>query len=297
MKKLLKYLGLTLLAVICIDLALRPAFNYLFTNPPASVRATMTHRFNREQSDVLILGASRASHHYNCQLIIDSLGVTCFNAGHDGQPIYNQYLNLLRSLQNGPVHTVLLDLSSAQLCRKWMTERTEPLLPYYWSDDSVRAIIDHVSDRTLPPSVLYCSSLVQFNSQLHQFMQYFSSAPAADTLHGYEPLPYTGSEFRYTPAAVTDLDLDPRGEDYLLRMATLCGERGIRFYVVVSPSLDDLSMFTDYLHRFCAEHQIQVLDYSTDERFRSDLSLWKDGAHMNARGADLFTAELLPRLR
>ena len=63
MKRLLKYIGITLLAVICIDVALRPAFNHLFANPPASVRSTMTHRFHPEQSDVLILGASRASRH------------------------------------------------------------------------------------------------------------------------------------------------------------------------------------------------------------------------------------------
>lgn len=295
MKRLLKYLGITLLAVICIDVALRPAFNHLFANPPASVRSTMTHRFNSEQSDVLILGASRASRHYNCQLIIDSLGVTCFNAGHDGQPIYNQYLNLLRSLENGPVRTVLLDLSSAQLCSKWITERTEPLVPYYWTDDNVRAVIDHVSDRAVPPSVLYCSSMVQFNSQLHQFLQYFGSKTESN-IHGYAPLPYTGAEFSFKPTAVTDLDIDPRGEDYLRRMAQICSDRNVDFYVVVSPSLDDLSLFTDYLRRFCAEHHIAMLDYSSDARYRSDLRLWKDGAHMNSRGADLFTAELLPLL-
>ena len=37
--------------------------------------------------DVLIFGSSRAIHHYNPQIITDSLGLTCYNCGQDGNGI------------------------------------------------------------------------------------------------------------------------------------------------------------------------------------------------------------------
>ena len=43
------------------------------------------------KEDVILMGSSRASHHYVTQIITDSLGLICFNAGQDGNGIIMQY--------------------------------------------------------------------------------------------------------------------------------------------------------------------------------------------------------------
>ena len=43
--------------------------------------------FFKREADVLILGPSTANHHYDCRIIEDSFGMTCYNAGRDGQNI------------------------------------------------------------------------------------------------------------------------------------------------------------------------------------------------------------------
>ena len=46
---------------------------------------------NKVVADIVILGSSRASHHYVPHIITDSLGLTCVNLGEDGQGILYNY--------------------------------------------------------------------------------------------------------------------------------------------------------------------------------------------------------------
>ena len=56
-----------------------------------------------EQSndETLIMGSSRAAHHYVPQIFEDSLGMSCYNAGSDGQCIYYHYTLLASMLERG----------------------------------------------------------------------------------------------------------------------------------------------------------------------------------------------------
>lgn len=298
MKTFLKYILFTLLGVVVLDLICRPLFVYIYDNPPkgSTIESDLSYIFNKEQSDILILGASRASRHYNCQMFIDSLGKTCFNAGHDGQPIYNQYLDLLKSIENGKVETVFLDISSAQLSDKWIKERMLPLVPYYWKNDSVRSIIDNVSDRTIPPHVLYCSSLIQYNSLWHKLPQLIKPR-SHNAIHGYMPLPYNGEEFHYTQRLKDDLAPNDKAIDYLSRIVETCEVNNISLYLIVSPSLNDFSPFISFMSEWCAKNNVSLLDYSIYPPCFNDPYLWKDKSHMNCKGADIFTAELIRFLR
>ena len=47
--------------------------------------------FSGVRSDVIILGSSRAIHHYDPQILSDTLGLTCYNCGEDGMGILLMY--------------------------------------------------------------------------------------------------------------------------------------------------------------------------------------------------------------
>lgn len=298
MKKFIKYLVLTLLGIVVLDLANRVLFTYVFNNPPenSTTKNNLSYIFNQKQSDILILGASRASHHYNPQIFIDSLGKTCFNAGQDGQPIYNQYLNLLRSLENGHVETVFLDLSPGQVTDKWIKERMEPLVPYYWKNDSVKAVIEYVSERDLFTDLLYLSSFVQYNSQAHVLLEYLHPTYNTQKL-GYVPLPYKGKEFKYRKGGGEGFKMNEKALDYLIRINKVCKEKDIDLYIVASPILIPFPSFVSYISNFCQKYHIKFLDYSSRKKYTDDLRLWKDASHMNCNGADMFTEELISVLK
>lgn len=67
----------------------------IFGNMQASMAKGRTgveyHVCKTLDEDVLIMGSSRASHHYVPQILEDSLGLSCFNGGQDGNGIVMQY--------------------------------------------------------------------------------------------------------------------------------------------------------------------------------------------------------------
>ena len=63
------------------------------------------------QDELMILGSSRAAHHYVPQIFGDSLGMSCYNAGSDGMCIYYHYGILASRIQRGcPPKMVILEV-------------------------------------------------------------------------------------------------------------------------------------------------------------------------------------------
>ena len=58
--------------------------------------------------DLLIMGSSRAAHHYVPQILEDSLGMTCYNAGSDGECIYYHYCLLASMIERGHTPKVVV---------------------------------------------------------------------------------------------------------------------------------------------------------------------------------------------
>jgi len=292
MKNFLKYIMWTLLIFVVADLANRAFFTYIFANPPqhSKMRSDLSYVLNEEQSDILILGASTASHHYNTQMIMDSLGKTCYNAGQDGQPIYNQYLNLLRALQNGKVETVILNLGPAQITDPWMSDRVYPLAPYYWKNDSVRSVVDNVSKCGKNSKYLYLSSFLQYNSHTHVVLEFLNPRYESQN-HGYVPIPYSGKPFEFTPGGSDQFEIHEKALAYLLKMKEVCEVNHTQFDIVLCPCLNYMNMseFREYVSCFCHQQGISCFDYTDSKEFVQNAFLWKDGLHMNEKGADAFT--------
>jgi hypothetical protein len=300
MKIFIKYLLILLVGIVVLDFANRALFSYVFSHLPAhsKIRSDFSYVLNEEQSDVLILGSSRASHHYNPQIFIDSLHKTCFNAGQDGQPIYNQYLNLLRAFELGNVDTVILDLCSAQLTDMWINERIKPLTPLYWKNDTARAIVDEISEYGSWTKFLYLSSFIQYSSRAYVLFEYIQPRYTSQE-HGYVPIPYSGDKIIMDSDERKELEsfrINEIALRYLLKIRDLCQKEGATLYICISPSLVEMDSLADSLTDFCKAEHVNFLNYSSDPRFLNDLTLWKDGLHMNCKGADMYSRDIVDKL-
>ena len=300
MKIFIKYIIIVLIGVIVLDVINRPFCEHLYNTLPdgSKIKENMAYIYNDEQSDILILGASRASHHYNSEIIGKEFGVSCFNAGMDSMPIYHQYLCLLRSLDNGPVKVVLVDISSAQVTEKWMTERFSEMSPFYWSNDSVRMVIDNESNVKENSKYLYLSSFVQYNSKIHLLAELFHSRKS-NRIKGFDPLPYTGKKFvkQVQKGKDSEFTIYSGALVYLSKMVNLCKANDIQLYFVVSPSLMSMKSFHHYMSNYCQEKMVDFINFSSDSKYVDNAYLWKDQTHLNARGADMFTHDLIEILK
>lgn len=84
----------------------------------------------------------------------------------------------------------------------------------------------------------------------------------------------------------------------LIEFLDICKEKGCRTVITIAPTLpyyhnsfsqEYLDSFYNDISEVCNEYNVELIDYTRDARFTSNLSLWKDVDHLNEFGGVLFT--------
>lgn len=262
---------------------------YLHPKPFSIIEIDNKHYANNLPAGIAILGASRAVHHYVSSLLEDSLHISTYNWGFDGQSILNQYVCFLKAIDNGGLKIVILDLSNSQLA-DWVDKRISSLYPYYWDNDTIKHLINEVKDSNM--DLFMASSLIQFNSRLSSLIT--SNFIRKNHKKGYIPLPYTGG------AAHTDSIVDEKTVIYnpigikLNRIAEICHKENIRFVVCFSPMLNSSSNSSASIGNLCRSKGIEFWDMGQDI---NDPILFSDADHLNEKGASLFTTMIAKKIK
>jgi len=290
--KFLVYLLTVIIGVIVIDVIFRIIFTPIFNNPPINTKAGATYKFvsYNESANIIVLGASRASHHYRSEQMEDSLGAEVYNYGWDGRCVLYQYLCLIKGIKNGGLKTAILDISEPQLCDEWVEERISDLYPYYWKNDTVKMMVDEVNGKY--KKLLMLSSLVQYNSQ------YLNLIAKVSDEKGYIPLPYTGNPLDTLENQIIE-DSQEREYNsialkYFDKIITLCKVHNVRLIVCLSPSLGVSKETEKRMQDLCNQKGVECWNL-TD--LINDPILFSDINHLNDKGAELFTNYIIEKLK
>jgi hypothetical protein len=290
-KKFIVYLLVVIFGVVIIDVVSRIAFTPYFEKPPLQTKAGAIYKFAayEEPANLIILGASRATHHYRSEQIEDSLNISVYNYGGDGRCSLYQYLCLLKGLSNGGLKIVILDLSSSQLSNEWVNDRISDLYPYYWINDTVRHMVDEVENRNM--SWLMLSSLIQYNSQ---YLNMIAPMPSSK---GYIPLPYTGKDLNVQDIinnTSEKIDNNEIAIKYINKMAEICTKENIRFIICLSPSLNVSKNSEEDLESLCKHLKIEC--WNKTHSINNSV-LFRDFGHLNDKGATIFTEDIIQMLK
>jgi hypothetical protein len=74
--------------ILILDQALGKLLKHYYYKIDHAEQGRTTYAIDLTRDDILILGSSRASHHYVPAIISDSLGSSCYNAGKDKQGLF-----------------------------------------------------------------------------------------------------------------------------------------------------------------------------------------------------------------
>lgn len=286
------FLGLFLLLDICIGYAC----DYIFRNFKESTIAYDRYifQYNDHPSEIFITGASKSTHHYIPSIIEDSLGMTCYNGGQDGQNVGYQYLAIEKAFQNGPIKCVILDLSAAQLGEEW-SSRVDYQKVFYKDNTSAKKYVDEVMGNKAP--VMKINS-VRYNSRLIDVAGGIMLGQYSDK--GYVELPYTGDEVKLSVNETTEQSNfvpSPLSLSYLDKIVDMCSDNNCRLILCYSPAVVEDESFTSFLENYCTEKNVPFWNYCSWEVTMSDRTCFKDGVHMNSKGALLYTNEICSRLK
>src|SRR5258707_14003174 len=106
--RFLKKFFILLLLVFISDRIIGTLIEITYNNAPQGDMATFAHSINNPTEDIFIYGSSRAVHGYDCKILTDTLGYSCFNSGRENSTILYHNTILKEMLQKHTPKIVVL---------------------------------------------------------------------------------------------------------------------------------------------------------------------------------------------
>lgn len=294
-RTLIKNIALLFAIVFLLDRSIGGLLQYYFNREETGDNAKTRYALTEAKEDIIILGSSRAVHHYVPEELERATGLTCFNAGRDGMKMsyYKLLLDVMLTYHKPKI--IILDLNYNDLVTEARKDDAliSGLLPYM-DNKMVRKFV--FEKQPLEGWKARVSKLYQFNSKPATILHH-NLGLGEDDEDGYEPLEGSKIDKRYkvhfnVSRYTEDPELVKKLDDFVKKVK----ENGIELYIIYSPSL--MRIKYDYIStpkRISAKYNVPLLNYS-DFYTLKERHLFYDKTHMNSEGAERFTQEILSRL-
>lgn len=288
-----------------------------FFAQPAGGFRVLTYTLEEMTDEVVVLGDSRAVHHYDSGLIASRTGMTVHNAGSGGRDILYMHAVYLAITERYTPKVIVLNLGADMVERAAIgPERLAPLVPYSQRHPQLG---DTIRLRSRWELQKLWSNLYRYNSVLLAVAgSHFLPRRALD---GFQPLipgelpawVVPGQEPGETPERAeetarlvvgnspesTDLDMGK-----IARLKMLLSDargRGIRVVCVVSPVFRPTpdgarANAVALAAAGVTAQEVELWDFYADSSFADEPELFIDAIHMSAKGARRFTEMVAERL-
>jgi len=235
MKQFIIKLTLFLVILAAIDFSFGQLFTYLQNRAPYGNWQRFRYINNEMTDDIIIMGSSRASHHYVPQMIEDSLDVSCYNCGVDGNGILMFLANYRMFSERYQPKVIVYDLSGFDVNPDDHSTYLGWLKPYY-NRNGVAEIIDDID-----PLEKYKlqSHLYQWNFKFIQLLT-DNVAQFVHTEKGYKPLSGTmnyepGKDNNQHTSKESKYEYDDLKIRYLKEIILSCKRNGTQLILALSP--------------------------------------------------------------
>ena len=256
-----------------VDRAVAALGNWMFMHTNGRFDSGLRTIVKEQTAELLTMGSSRTNHHYAPKVLEDSLGMTVYNCGNDGQyDIYAHYAVLNLILQRYTpkvvvleVHDHIFDTNNMATWKNFIGENE--VVDSLFRQAKIYNLYTNVQSYTYNTAwVRLLAGMVLNNSGTSQ--------------QGYFPLDNTVDP-HLKLAKRDQYEESAEGADCLRRFIGLCKQRGIRLILCDSPFYDQVPR--DY-HRqvaqIAAEESIPFLNYRAEGLWRDDPTKWKDASHL-----------------
>lgn len=244
--------------------------------------------------DVLILGSSRAHHHYVPEIIDSVLGKESYNAGYDGNGVILAYPILAHVTERHKPDIVIFEISrgfdiTVNAEDKNNTRYISRLKPFY----RIPQVAEAIKAVSLDDYVQVHSGFYRYNSNfIHMLMD--NLLPMKMDPMGYQALSgtYAKDKMRlpYNKKSVDSLKIH-----YLKELAAFGEQNRMKMVWILSPQFyEEVEEHKDYdiAKRIAAKYNIPFLDYYVDSSFVGHRELFRDATHMNDKGARLYSEKV-----
>lgn len=243
--------------------------------------------------DVVILGSSRAHHHYDTPFLSDTLGLDVYNAGYDGNGVVLAYGLLSIMLERYSPRLVIFDVEPAFDINVYEMDNDHKrylkyLKPYY-KNEKVGRIFRDVSEEEW---YKVHSGLIRYNSSLAVMIS-DNLRPFQSDNNGYEPLDGiynnepNGNVFQTTKEDIFKLR-------YVEKLISLAKQNDIPIVLIASPMYGTKSSkILSPVKNICFKYDVPFLDYYANKELMQTKDCFREPMHLNSFGARVFSREII----
>ena len=291
------------MVIVAVILALDMALGFLFrkymdshTLPGDYEMAD--HVLRGFDEDAVVLGSSVALNSINARTLQDSIGVTVFNGGANGQT-FPFYLTMLKAVtQQKTPRKVILCLTPENLDGTGIGGRYNFLAPYYgrgMADIDRRMENDDWRERLFLKSNFYRLNRIWFRILLYNFI---SAGIKGENGTIVKPIP---PSFPPRRAFQGDFSMSAERRKDFEEFLKICRDKGIDLTVIFTPQYVEkpplrLSAAKE-VEQLCHRYGARFFDDTLMQPFNSDSTLFYDDVHVNLNGTKIYTDTILPRFR
>ena len=296
MKKFLAKLLIFFAIFTLIDIVLGSTLLFCAEHAKGGDTSRQNYIINETTDNILVFGSSRAIKHYNAQMISDSMSTECYNCGYHGMGIIFNYGQIQLVKRRYKPNIIIYDiLPSYDLLPDDNQRYLRWLKPYYCSE--VKEIFESV-DKNQKYKMM--SRLYRCNSLFMHFILDYIHPVKRMGVRGFQPEDGEMDTMKIVKKKVNQdkegIMFDSLKVSYFNKLANDLPQTAIVF--VVSPvwyGMDTIEIAP--IRKICLERNIPLVDFSNNPKYVGNNVYFKDGAHLNARGADEFTKDLIHVLK
>lgn len=260
MKKFLLKVALFFVLVAVLDVICGWGFDIL----RSKARGGQTHKneyiANECVDDILILGSSKADHHYVPSVFEDSLGLTCYNAGGMGCGIIPAYVRYKMVSERKKPKLVIYEVTPGY---DYLVDNGYSsylgVIRQYTDNKMVRDVYIDFSDEL--EGLRLVSNMYHNNSKL--IMNVKDLLAKSDEFKGYEPLYGKMSTPKNNSAekANETVSVDTLKWSYMERLVEKTKKDSVPLVFIISPSYGGkLSADYEPIIQFCKKNGIPLID-------------------------------------
>lgn len=295
MKKYITYIIIFFCAVFVIDRAVGVVCDYLYSHAKGGDTKHTYDVINNVTADIIILGSSRALHHYVPSIIEDSTGLTCFNCACDNQGIINMYGRYkMISKRKKPKYVICEILPSLDIFKDVDDIKYLNSFKPFRDNPELAEIIKDYS----PLEYFKTNSYIyRYNTFIFQIIKDYtnSARPYADK--GFSP---SKGKMNYKPEPHKEIigEVDTFKVKYIHKLIEATKKDNVDLILAASP-LYGAETDGSYvlLKEICKEKQIPFISFYTDSSLNVRKDLFKDSAHLNETGANKYTKKFISILK
>jgi len=288
MKKFILRGAILILLILLTDFLIGQIFGMMFNKVRSGSVYNTTYGIRDCKDQILIMGDSEVKHGLVSNLFSDSLGMSCYNLGLDGNNVFFQY-GMLREIVNRYTPEIIIISKSIALEAE---SSVTSLFPFY---DDFLYVKETILEIAPAEKYKLISKAYMYNSLLLKIVPgIFRSDPETG---GYSPL-FSGQNrmnYNLVPDTVYFKGKSTtRSRGYYDKFIRLAVSAGSRVIVITAPRFSYVKYAeTDEFNEIVQNDDVIYLEYENDPTFTGHADYFYDEFHLNHKGAVVLTNRII----